>query len=131
MNGLSAKDNVSLEVFKELFRLIGWGDENIQIIEQAKWEIESYLPVCISFQVPIEPLSRTNKPYVSYFGGLLNKVRNSQLVKQEIEHSENDLKIAKLEIETLRKQIEELNQYKVHYDLEFKLKHGKDDMVGG
>jgi|688.fasta_scaffold862981_2 hypothetical protein len=57
---------------------------------------------------------------------LTNGIIETSLVQNLFLKKENEIKVLQDQINTLNNTIKELEPYKTHYDLEFKLKHGKE-----
>lgn len=72
----------------------------------------------------IQLQTMTNKPLVHIVQTLESKILGSPLVKSELAHLETQLKLAKDDIKMLQDELQELKQFKTHYDLEMKLRHG-------
>lgn len=83
--------------------------------------------VAILLPIPADPrlTITTNKPYVNHFRDLLDKVRQSPVVKSELNELQVKLKEAAGEIDFLRSEIQKLTKYETHYNLEMKLRHGE------
>ena len=128
MQNLDVRESEVVTIFKEVFKQIGWGDEDIRLIEQASIPWEPKLCVAVAFQIPVSTrdVMTTNKPFMSYFKNLLEKARNSELVKDELALVEQKLIMANKASDELMERIKELEKYKMHHDLEMELRHGKE-----
>jgi hypothetical protein len=116
-------------VFKEVFKQIGWGDEQITLIEESlgyTLPYKEYSCIAVAFKIPININDvRTNKPFVGYFRDLLDKVQNSPVADSLV--YEKNQKISELEstIKLLKEEVQKLSKYEIHYNMELELRHSK------
>lgn len=127
MQNLDVRESEVVTIFKEVFKQIGWGDEDIRLIEQASIPFEPKVCVAVAFQIPISTrdIMTTNKPFMNYFKNLIEKARGSELVKDELALVEQKLVMANKATDELMERIKDLEKYKQHFELEMTLRHGE------
>ena len=69
----------------------------------------------------------SNRPEVAFFRGLMDKMMKSPMVQVLVDRHEHKIKEMEVLIKARDLELEELRQYKTHFDLEMKLRHGEKD----
>ena len=111
--------------------------QNTQIIENTIKEILDYLNLDLKFSVDYLPLLddetritifddiKSNINLDEYFTKIRHDLSSSKFANDIRYNLQEELNIARKEMDELKVQIKELQKYKNYYELELNLKHGK------
>lgn len=93
---------------------------------QRPYPEENIITVGIDLQIPIKETSN-----MTSFANLVMEAFNStKIVKHIQSQHEQELSNKQAEIDELKEHIEVLKEFKVYYDMQFAMRHGKDNNDG-
>lgn len=81
-----------------------------------------------TLQMPIKiSEATTNRPEVTFFRDLMDRIQKSPLMEVITRRHDHKVKELEMLIKARDLELEELRQYKTHFDIEMKLRHGEKD----
>jgi nucleoside diphosphate kinase len=103
-------------------------------VEGLKYQVDREMVAPFSerlnftLQMPIDlHRDQTNRPEVKFFRDLMDQMMKSPMVQVLTDRHERKIKEMEVLIHARDLELEELRQYKTHFDLEMKLRHGEKD----